>query len=273
VTEQPLVLVLTMGRVASTAVYRTIEAQGFSPVFHLHAINPATIAAQTQRGLERAPRHIKDAVEAREALAASNGRVKVVTLVRDAIDRNLSAEFARVRRGRDAAALEAFIGDPTATRAFWDASDDREPHVWFDRELRDGLGVDVYAHPFPAAGSLAFSEGRYDVLVLRQDLDDAAKAAALAGFFDLPALSIVQTNRKSRAGGDLHDVYERFKRTAPYDEDYLRSVAASGTCSTSSPWTSSATWQSASPPRRRRADTWRCPQPTPRPPAPPARPS
>ncbi|MBA2556957.1 MAG: hypothetical protein H0V12_06375 [Chloroflexi bacterium] len=221
-----ITVVLTMGRVASTAVYRTINRRIGGRVYHVHSIDPKGLAAQARAG-PSTPRHVCEGLQAARALLDCRGHVRIVTLVRDPVARNLSAAFARVRRGRDPDQLSMFIDDRAATGAFWQNFDDQEPFAWFDAEFRDVLGIDVYQRTFPKGGHTRIVEGRYDILIMRQELADEVKSGQLARFFNIPAMPIELSNRKSRAGGELHSHYERFKATAALTPGYLEQVARS----------------------------------------------
>lgn len=225
-SEPQLVLVLTMGRVASTAVYRTVSDHVEGRIFHAHSIDPVKLTQLAVGGLDGAARHVREGLEAIREMLGWRDRVKLVTLVRDPVARNMSAAFARVRRGRDEAALQEFIADGEATAEFWAGFDD-DPLTWFDDEFRDILGIDVYEHPFPDAGATTFTVGPYDVLIMRQELSDSEKSQQLESFLEVDPLPIRQTNRRSRPGGDLREVYDQFKRTAPLGREELTRIATS----------------------------------------------
>jgi hypothetical protein len=121
--------------------------------------------------------------------------LRVITLVREPVAHNISM-FFQLR--------SHYIEDP-ATRAAWDIDEHiaifleryihSRPLTWFDSEFRPMLGVDVYCQPFSYdRGYARISRGPVDVLVLRCELDDDAKARAIGDFLGLEHFEIVRSN-------------------------------------------------------------------------------
>ncbi|HEX7037243.1 MAG TPA: putative capsular polysaccharide synthesis family protein [Pseudomonadales bacterium] len=224
-----LIQVLTMGRVASSTVQRSIEGCLGRRVRHLHSINPTRLSAQVAKSgsLAGTGRSVRDAHAAVIELIRHQGRVKTVTLVRDAIARNLSAAFAVVRkRYRQPEAIEAFLSEPDDVRSMWARFYDKRPFRWFDLEIREVLGIDVYDHPFPEEGVLTIEHGRHELLVMRTELDDTRKSAALADFLGVDDVPLSRANERSRQD-EYVELYEKFRRSVALEEEYVRSVAES----------------------------------------------
>lgn len=220
------VLVLTMGRVGSTAAFRAVEGlDGVDPL-HIHHLHPRTLASLAPRGRRKAARHVQDGYRARELIEGSDEPVKVITLVRDVVERNLSVGFARLRRIGPPEELAQLVADPRVRDEVWGSVDVDLPDSWFDVEIRDTLGIDVFARRFPPVGHQRFTEGRYDLLVMRSDLPDVAKSGAVSEFLGL-AVAVRQSNSRTREGGQLEQVYDRFRRSAPLTDADLRKAAES----------------------------------------------
>jgi hypothetical protein len=102
--------------------------------------------------------------------------LKIITLVRDPIGRNVSMffqdlhywlayYFSRVRRDRAHAE-----GVDVLVDCFRSTFDHRYPLDWFDRELKRLTGIDVYEHAFDhAAGYMRIDKGRVSVLVVHSE--------------------------------------------------------------------------------------------------------
>lgn len=210
---EPLMLVHTMGRVGSSAVHAALTEHG--ETYHLHYLNPASLAKWADRR-DVAPRNVRDSFTALDRLADESRPVLLVTLVRDAMERNLSAAFTAWRQ-----ATSDHSADSMA--AAWAGFYDRTPFRWFDDQVRDALGVDVYAEPF--TGTTAFTSGRFRVVVLRSDLENARKSELLSREVGRPVR--VGTENVGNRGSEYVDLYARFVETVPLTGDYLRDVAES----------------------------------------------
>lgn len=225
VTRNP-VLVLTMGRVGSTAAFRAVDGLvGVEPL-HIHHLHPGTLAALAPRGRREAARHVRDGYRALELLEASDGPVKIITLVRDVVERNLSVGFARLRRMGESDGLVQLVDDARVTAQAWSSVDVNMPDRWFDLEIRETLGIDVFARPFPPVGHTRCREGRYDLLVMRSDLPDVVKSGAVSDLLG-QAVAITQSNSKTREGGQLGELYDRFRKSAPLTDADLKKAAES----------------------------------------------
>ena len=96
-----------------------------------------------------------------------------------------------------------------------------EPLTWFDDELRPVFGVDVYEHPFPASGHLRIG----DVLVLKSELDDATKGAAVSEFLGIRNLVFRPANvTTSKAQGEA---YKRFVSTLRLNPQFVEKMLES----------------------------------------------
>lgn len=215
-----LTLVFTMGRVGSSAAYRALAGNP-GQVFHLQSLAPSTLEAWRGRP-DEAPRHVQESLHAVDALEAHDGRVRVVTLVRDAVERNLSAAYAVWRRRHRGADLQSALADGSVAER-WGSFNLGLPLRWFDAQLASALGVDPWAHEFPDTGYSAFLDGRFEVLVLRSDLGNDLKGELLSEFTGHPT-EVQTVNASSSEDGEL---YEQFCDRVPLTEEWLRSVAES----------------------------------------------
>ena len=93
--------------------------------------------------------------------------LKIVTLVRDPIGRNVSMYFhdlhywlayyfSEVRPDRDGARRNRPLID-----CFRETFDHRYPLDWFDKELKRLSGIDVYEHAFDRTTGCAEDNGRW----------------------------------------------------------------------------------------------------------------
>jgi hypothetical protein len=220
-----LTLVLTMGRVGSSATFNAIKELDGVQAVHLHHLAEESLAPLGQP----LPRHGADTVRVRKLLAERPDEpVKVITLVRDLASRNLSAGFARLRRlaGDDRDEMRRLIDEPPVISDVWRRLDWRMPFGWFDVEIRDQLGVDVFATPFPDAGVATSRSGRFELLVMRSDVDNGVKSAAVGALLGR-AVDLKQGSTRTQAGGGLRPIYDAFSATTPWGSEEFQEMGRS----------------------------------------------
>ena len=223
--ETPI-LVHQMGKVGSSSVVEALTNKGL-PVVQLHALNTkslAVIQAQyEQRGLSL-PAHIHDSQRVWAELIDRGKPVQVITAVRDPIARNISAFFQnldifreqkKVLKGKsDAAEIEKMIDD------FLKKYDHNLPLRWFDTEIRDVFGLDVFAYPFPKAlGTQIIQEDGIRLLILRAETSDTAKVTAIREFLGIPDLHLPQKNRTAEKR--LRNYYAAFLEQIHLPDDFI----------------------------------------------------
>jgi hypothetical protein len=217
------VLVYQMGKVGSSSIAASLRQAGFN-VHQVHRLVPENIARVQREHLQRGwPSPLPDAEGKRvyERLIRPRIPLKVITLVREPIGRSFSYYFQNLHKiwnrsdAHRAIPLQELIG---GFQIDYPYSDD--PLRWFDYEFLPTLGIDVYRHPFDAlAGSQILSSGPYDVLLLRTDLNDAAKSIALGQFLNIPAPTLGSSN--VTAEKDKRDAYRAFLSSIKLVPEYV----------------------------------------------------
>lgn len=214
------VIVYQMGKVGSSSIVQSLEAQGVYPVFHTHRLNPVNIEAARRAKHGRRPEEETTSLRLYRGIIRKRRLTRFVSLVREPVARNVSAffqnleQFAGVKRGAQNIDLEPL------TQQFLDEYDHAVPLKWFDKEMYEMLGVDVYATPFPRdKGYLVLREGPFDVMVLRAEAPDAVKAEALQDFLGLDHLEIQRTNVSKQKW--YAKAYDDFKKRLVLPKTYL----------------------------------------------------
>lgn len=217
-----VILVHTMGRVGSSTLQATIQNQLGRPVPHIHALNPETLVRQVARAgsLARSSASVQAGVDAVRQIMRATGRIKVITAVREPVDRNLSAMFAALTNGRGSSEVEAALKDSAAVRRAWEAAHHDRPHVWFDREVLEPLGVDIYKYQFPDNGLQTIRGDRVDILVVRAEVDNGRKLEAASRFLGFDSLPVVTRNDAARHG-EMAELYRRWRAIVGPTEEYI----------------------------------------------------
>ena len=196
------VFVYQMAKVgSSTVTWALREIEGLH-VFQVHLLHPDNLRRLNAR-LRRRGRWIarlQSDMDARGrvlygGLIEPGKRAKVITLVREPLGRNCSFYFQNldilwgVADAHENVEMSRLVGECL------ERFDHRRCLSWFDEEFKPVLGVDVYAHPFPHdAGHVRIDACRYDILVMRSDLEDSLKKECLEKFLGVEGLSLAPKN-------------------------------------------------------------------------------
>jgi len=239
--HEPL-LVYQMGKVGSTAVAHALEtAMPGRPVFHFHTLSRERLQREeavyrrhfaVRRSIDS---HLLHSLHVKRRLAGLPPRVrrwKIVTLVRDPVERNLSAFFQT-------------LGLHFADRGFTErihAGDDRVaddlrvffvehfPHrrvlSWFDDEIRAVFGIDVLEGAFPhGTGYRLYSGAVADVLLLR--LENLSVCAS-DGLRELLGLRDVAVSRRKKGSDKYYaETYRRVRETLSLPPDVVEAIYGS----------------------------------------------
>jgi hypothetical protein len=214
------VLVFQVGKVGSSTVYYSLKAAGIA-CEHVHRIAPGGIARvadeRRRKGLPIKDERVGLALNDR--IRRSDGKVRIVTMVREPVSRNISAFFQNLADYYGETPLEAISVDD-AIRRFMEEYPHHVILNWFDVEFEPVTGISIFDHPFPTGTqSMIVSEGRFEILVLRVEAPDDVKKEALERFLHLDNLELVRAN----VGGikDYARLYENFRRHISLPAEYL----------------------------------------------------
>ena len=135
--------------------------------------------------------------------------IKIVTLIREPVSRNISAFFQNFKR-------DTGLEINSCSKSLYELRDmfllnypHEIPWVWFDNNIRKHFGIDVYKYPFPSDGFHVICRNNVELLILRSDLPDAKKSSIIGEFVGLPSFSISNSNLSSEK--DYSEFMEAFK--------------------------------------------------------------
>ena len=227
-------IVYSKERTGSVAAFHSLKAAGI-PVIATHYLDRAKIVEGKLAGSARwAARHV----------VSRGRRAKFITLVRNPIDNMLSTfarqEFVENRRaaGRSLADLSIVDHAELAERFLQDYLG-RGKYLrelsWFDSELRVALGIDVFDYPFDKTRGIGrIDAGPFELLLLRTEMPDETKAAAIAEFLGVPSFAMCERqNAVEGAPGLAGDKsayrahYSEFKRRVTLPPRHWDAIANS----------------------------------------------
>lgn len=214
------VLVYQVGKVGSSTIYYSLKAAGIK-CEHLHRMVPENIEriAEERRAAGLPVKDERLGLALNDRLRRGRDRVRVVTMVREPVSRNISAFFQNL--------ADYYGGDPLgsipveeAIRRFLEEYPHHVPIEWFETEFARSTGISVFDHPFPHSDQwMKIVEGRFEILVLRVEASDRVKKEAIEAFLGIGELDLVRANVGQ--GKEYAALYEDFRRRVRLPEEYV----------------------------------------------------
>ena len=187
---QDMLVVYTMGKVASTTISEAIEKAG-RPCYDVHTLIESGLLNDLQNFAATnslPPKHFGQSLAIVRDFANPEQKVKLITCIRDPFARNLSATFQNLPEG-----VEISLA---AISQRLEATNPDKPGAWLRKDFLTSTGIDLLKQPFDKDKKYArYSLGRFEILVLRVDLDDQTKAKQISDFIGVK----VELERKNDA--------------------------------------------------------------------------
>ena len=226
------IIIYQMGKVGSTAVMRSLNAQHFwLPVFHVHYLSDEGIANARHRlhkqqlngdtgnrNVNRWGLYESDYLRAElQRFKRTYGRLRLVTLVRDPVSRTVSSFFYGLddyaqNVGSDLNALGKLFLEKFPGHDF--------PLKWFNREFRAFTGIDIFDQDFDKErGYETYRTEDLEVLVVKLEKANDCLPQALEGSFRISGVELVRAN--AAADFTYYDVYRQFLQHFELPSSYL----------------------------------------------------
>lgn len=197
------ILIYQPGKVASVALKALLEGMGKHPL-HAHYIHNIT-------GEFSSAAHYK----LRDTIMGHDEHLKIITPVRDPIDRNLSAYMWGLPK-------DAKYYPERYTHQFINVYRHEWLLNWFDFEYNKQLDFDVHDHGFEREQGYSIYRGvRRSILILRVENFNTTGPLALHEFLGIPMGTIPKANRTK------HWFYEEFKAQLVLPLDFLDKIYSS----------------------------------------------
>ncbi len=220
---KPLLLVLQMGKVASTSIAHALDEVGDWNVVHIHHLDRGRIERLSKLNAERGitpPPNLLRSQAVLDWLQTNPGQVQIVSAVRDPVARNLSAFFENAHnflkidggeiRNAPEETAEIFVSTYRQTNAL----------DWFDANIRRVFKLDVFSREFDHEHKrLIAKNARCRLIVVRAEDDNAVKGQAIARHLGLSQLDLGRANIAETKSYAAH--YEQVKAIVRLPEDVL----------------------------------------------------
>ncbi len=223
------IIVYQMGKVGSSSIYDSLQGLDLDvPVYHIHYLNhlDETEAKIRASGSTHPSAYVyvnKGRALEKELQTKYKGKVHLISLTREPVSRNVSAFFE---------SLDAWIPDldnkwhdgrmtlEGLGRFYLDWFDHEYPLTWFDEQVRDYFGIDVFDHPFPRRrGYDIWETDRARLLLMRlEDLNHIAPEA-MKKFLGIDAFQLTRSNVGSE--NRYAQIYKQFQDEIVLPASYL----------------------------------------------------
>ena len=217
-----------MGKVGSRSTADSLKEFGLDSVFHVHRMNPDNIGKVRKEYLDHHlwPPNERIGRRLYRHVVARGRKAKFITLVREAVGRNMSAFYNSFRRFTGVEYDKAAFETEELTQIFLRKYNHSVPLTWFDLEMKQTLGIDVYEHPFPQErGYLTIRKGNFELLVLKLEIDDFSKEQAIGEFLNIDNFKLLKKNvGETRNYGES---YRRFIQNVRLPLSYVEEMCHS----------------------------------------------
>lgn len=205
VFDSELIVIYTMGKVASTSISASLFACGVSCA-DVHVMSRPALKWCLRDAVNRntfPPPHVGDALRIRRDFYKKDRNVKVISLVRDCPSRVISLTFQNLKRSVDYSIND--ISTLLAEKNPLEATD------WFTNEFERATRINVFNEPFDVENKYSFyQQPGLDVLMLRVDVDDALKEQLISEFLG----KNIRLQRANVSDDKWYsDLYDEFKTT------------------------------------------------------------
>jgi len=214
-----------MAKVASTSIYQSIRDHCSIIPYHIHSINEQVIRESEllalNQGIVPDSRQVGGLICKHRILPKKP--IKIITCVRNPIDRNRSAFFEafKYHTGVDSSSWDGDL--ETLKTLYYEKMNHYYPIEWFDKEMKAMTGIDVYSLPFDKEAGYTRSQiENIDLLILRTDLDDEIKSQIIGQFLDCSSFQLTNSNQGNEK--PYADLYRQFKENVYFDKKYLESL-------------------------------------------------
>lgn len=230
--EKPIV-VYQMGKVGSTSVYKSLISHGLRAI-QAHNISidrhPQKRKAYIRLSpLQRPFRVLFERVTFLRRVimytyfSREKRGLKIITLVREPVARNISAFFETFEMGTGGTYVPSDVSREELSLMFLKYYPHEIPLNWFDDEIRQVFGIDVYDHPFPQEkGFLTIKEKNVEILILKSEIEDRMKEHAISRFLNVSDFKL--TRAYAAEDKDYAETYQRFKQTVELPQEYIETM-------------------------------------------------
>jgi hypothetical protein len=250
--QEQLILVYQMGKVGSSTVVRSLKAHNL-PAINVHTFDPFFLkrgqkifkAEFKATGAQAITLWDQQLIRRRLRYVHRREPIKIITLVRDPVARNISHFFQWPNMIMEPVNGGFHLRSPVFKydRTFESDTVEKElaklfmtkfklhdrPLIWFDKELKPNFQIDVYRSEFPKEkGYGIFRNGNTEVMVIKLEKLNAVARKAFKTFLGIESfeLNVVNIGQEKKTS----ELYRRYLEDIKLPVDYLDGMYNSKYC-------------------------------------------
>lgn len=175
---EPVIVVYTMGKVASTSVSRALKASNM-PCYDIHSIAQKRYLTSLRSHMDnpdlvRIPKHLIESLHAMNAIREGR-KVKLISLIREPVGRNIAAVFENLPK--------RLAEEEGAVLKRLQTYHVEVPDVWFREDFIPTLGLKIFAMKHDkTADHFKFQNGNLEALLLKVHVSDERKSELVSAY-------------------------------------------------------------------------------------------
>lgn len=214
-----LYLIYQMGKVGSSTIRKSIEALDLE-VYNAHFLSDVGINKRKKMNPHRYAKPIEKAENIIRIVKTTAKRIKIITVVREPIAREISNLFENWKWELDDI-------EKASIETLSDFLKERHPSwvlKWFDTEFKNYTNINIYDFPFdPMKGYAIYTFEEFDLLLIRQEsLSKLGKA--FKEFVGINLCIINANETKNKIGADK---YRHLKKKLKIEHSELLKIYSS----------------------------------------------
>jgi len=233
--EKPPVIILTPGKVGSSSVYYTLKKNlTENSIFHIHYLSEDGIKKSKINHLKSdrksLPLHLMVSELLYKKLKSYNGKIKIITIIREPISRSLSSFFQNINFYKKTIENDNLTVNETIALKIIQKdiiNSVKSIDQWLLSELLNNFDVDIYSQEFPKENRyVIFKNTNIELLLLKmEDMNDVFNKST-KDFFRKTNGIILEKHNVGEAKY-YSDQYIKIKRNIKLDDTILTNIISS----------------------------------------------
>lgn len=231
--SKKIIIVHQMGKVGSSTVCESLKRNkiGF-PVVHTHFLEPKKLQLRLNSissNENKIDRHLITSLLVLDAIRDSSKKIKIVTLVREPIARNISAFFESINRyiyNFNHRYKKGNIDTEDLVKSFLKKFPHQFPLNWFDKEMKAVFGIDVYKRNFDFDKGYQIygheNSQNLELLLIKLEKLNDCHEFAFSDFFGLD--NFILEHKRLGSDQKYADLYNQFKNSIKLSEGYAENL-------------------------------------------------
>lgn len=222
-----IILIFSIGKVGSSTVYNTIKNSSVSiPVFHIHSLNEKRTDQQKKyykdSNRKSVPLHLFESSAIANELKKYNGKLYVITLIREPISREFSSLFQDSFNFTNSIHLENDIFINSIKKKLHQLKESLPEEEWFTNELNAVFGIDIYNKEFDLKqGYLMHHENNFSFCLIRLENLDEKFHQITSELFNIKLNLIKSNDSKDKF---YSKSYKDLRNQMKFEENQIRNL-------------------------------------------------